>query len=81
MYIKALLELYAKYCGVSKDPQVPRTRAECAQKYFLSATGQGSINLGEHPGGSSRSKWMRRAKDSVSWPYLEGDGHKGTECP
>ena len=80
-YIKALLELYAKYCGVSKDPQVTRTRAACVQKSFLSASGQGSIILEEHPVDSSRSKWMRCTKDATSWPYPEGDGHKSTECP
>ena len=50
--INALLEPYAKYCAVRKDPQVTRTRAECV-KSFLSASGQGSVIAEEHPVGSS----------------------------
>ena len=41
--IKSLLKRCAKYCGLRKDPQVTRTRAECVKKSFLSATGQGSV--------------------------------------
>ena len=51
VYIKALLEHYTKYCGVRKDPQVTRTRAECV-KSFPSASGQGSVIAEEHPAGS-----------------------------
>ena len=47
VYIKVLLDLYAKYCGLRKDPQVTRTRAECVKKSFLSATGQGSVIVEE----------------------------------
>ena len=53
LYIKALLDPYAKYCGLRKDPYVTKTRAECFQKSFLSASGQGSVIAEEHPVGSS----------------------------
>lgn len=53
VYIKALLEHYTKYCGLRKHPQVTRTRAECVQKSFLSATEQSSVIAEEHPVGSS----------------------------
>ena len=75
--IKALLKPCAKYCGLRKDPQVTRNRAECV-KSFLSAPGQGRVIAEEHPVDSSRSKCMRCTKGSESWPYQEGDGHKDT---
>ena len=53
LYIKALLDPYAKDCGLIKDPYVAKTRAECFQKSFLSASGQGSVIVEEHPVGSS----------------------------